>query len=114
MKELSMTTYFVRSYIFHRAIFELLENSSWVIRGFFKRIKNAVAHFDSGLESGFFAAILAVRVVLGELIPLAANTESPALKGGSLVRIACDVSLGHILFFLFFDDGWSMVDSCRV
>ena len=81
------------------SVFELLKDGTRIIRRFLKCIEYAVAHFDSGLESGFFTAVLTVRKVFGELIPLAANTESPPLEGCGLVRVAGDISLSHILIF---------------
>ncbi len=109
-----MAAYLAWSRVFCNTIFELLENSSWIIRGLFERIKNTIAHLNSGLKSCLFAAVLPVGEVFGELIPFSANTESPTLEGCGLVRITGNISLGHILIFLVFDDGWSMVDSCRV
>lgn len=81
---------------FHGGVFELFKNGTGIIRSLLERIKNAVTHFNGCLEGGFFAAVLAVGEIFGELVPLAADTESPALKGCCLVRVACDVSLGHI------------------
>ena len=81
------------------SVFELLKDGTRIIRRFLKCIEYAVAHFDSGLESGFFTAVLTVRKVFGELIPFAANTESPSLEGRCLVRVAGNISLSHILIF---------------
>ena len=72
------------------SVFELLKDGTRIIRRFLKCIEYAV---------GFFTAVLTVRKVFGELIPLAANTESPPLEGCGLVRVAGDISLSHILIF---------------
>ena len=80
---------------FFIAVLKTLKDGARVIRGFAQRIVNSVAHFQSCLESGFLAAVLAVGKIFGELIPLAADAQSPSLEGSGLVCIAGNVTLGH-------------------
>ena len=61
---------------------------------------DAVAHFDGGFEGCFFAAVLPVGEIFGELVPLAADAEAPALEGGCFVGVAGDVALGHRVLVL--------------
>lgn len=57
--------------------------------------ENGVAHAEGGLEGCLFGAVLLVGEVTGELVPLAADAQSPALEGGGFVGIAGDVALCH-------------------
>ena len=86
---------------FFIAVLKTLKDGAWVIRGFAQRIVNPVAHFQSCLERGFLAAVLAVGKIFGELIPLAADAQSPSLEGSGLVCIAGNVTLGHGCDLLF-------------
>lgn len=79
-----------------RSVFEAFKNAAGVIRGLFQRFKNAIAHFQRCLEGSLLTAILPVREILGELIPLAADTESPPLERGRFVGVAGDIALCHI------------------
>ena len=49
------------------------------------------------LECFFLASVLAVGEVLGELVPLAADAQSPPLERGGLVGVAGNITLGHIV-----------------
>ena len=61
-------------------IFETLEDAPGIFRSLFQRIKNLVSHFHRCLECCFLAAVLAVREIFGELVPPAADAESPSLE----------------------------------
>ena len=90
---------------FLQAVFEAFEDGAGVIRGFLEGFKDAVAHVKRRLESSFFAAILAVGEVLGELIPLAADAETPALEGSGFVCVAGDIALSHDCVFWVVENG---------
>ena len=83
--------------LFIRAALEALEHAPWVFRCALQRFENPVSHFHRRLEGCFLTAVLAVREVLGELIPLAADAESPPLEGGGLVCVSGNITLGHIV-----------------
>lgn len=76
-------------------IFKALEHTAGVIGSFAQGVENAVAHLQRSLKSGLLTAVLAVGEILGKLVPLAADAQSPALKGCGLVRIAGDITLCH-------------------
>lgn len=92
----SALTYSRNRHPFHTGILELFENTARIIRRLLKRVKNPVPHLDGRLECRFLASVLTVREVFCELIPLAADTQTPTLKGGRLICVACDVSLSHV------------------
>ena len=81
--------------LFLQAVFEALEDTARVIRGLAEGIEDAVAHVEGGLESGLFTTVLPVGKVLGELVPLAADAQTPSLEGGGLVRVSGYVALCH-------------------
>ena len=66
--------------VFLRAVFESLKDGTRIFRRLSQRIENAVTHLNGCLECSFLTAVLAVREVFGELIPFAADAESPALE----------------------------------
>ena len=78
-------------------IFETLEDAPGIFRSLFQRIKNLVSHFHRCLECCFLAAVLAVREIFGELVPPAADAESPSLERRGFVCISGNVALGHIV-----------------
>ena len=86
--------------LFFYTVFEAFKNGTGVIRGLAQGIENAVAHFQRSLECGFLAAVLAVREVFGELIPLAADAQSPSLERGCLIGVAGDIALCHCCWVL--------------
>ena len=63
--------------------------------------EDGVAHAEGGLEGCLFGAVLLVGEVAGELVPLAADAQSPALEGGGLIGIAGDVALCHACMDVF-------------
>ena len=73
--------------LFIRAALEALEHAPWVFRCALQSFENPVSHFHRRLEGCFLTAVLAVREVLGELIPLAADAESPPLEGGGSAHL---------------------------
>ena len=79
------------------SVLESFEHTSGILRREFQRIENAVTHFYGSLECLLLAAILAVGEVFGELIPLAADAQSPPLERGGLVGVAGNITLGHIV-----------------
>ena len=83
--------------LFIRAALEALEHAPWVFRCALQSFENPVSHFHRRLEGCFLTAVLAVREVLGELIPLAADAQSPPLERGGLVGVAGNITLGHIV-----------------
>ena len=78
-------------------VFEAFEYAARILWCAFQRIEYLVPHLHSCLEGGFLTAILAIREVFGKLVPLAADAESPALKGRGLVCVSGNVALGHIV-----------------
>ena len=66
--------------VFLQPVLESLKYGTGIIRGFSQSVKNAVSHVNGCFECFFLAAILTVGEVFGELIPLAADAESPALE----------------------------------
>ena len=104
MQGLCCGCYLFLGYLLDRRFFytalKSLENPSRVVRGLPQGIENPVAHFYGCLKSCFFAAVLAVGEVLGELIPLAADTQAPALEGCRLVGVPGYISLCHGLLLL--------------
>jgi hypothetical protein len=78
-------------------ILESLEHAAWVFRCAPQCIENSISHFNRRLEGFFLTAILAVGEILGELVPLAADAESPSLEGCCLVRVSGNITLGHML-----------------
>ena len=83
-------------------VFEALEHTAGVIGRFAQGVENAVTHLQRSLKSGLLTAVLAVGEILSKLVPLAADAQSPALKGCGLVRIAGDITLCHGIVCLLY------------
>lgn len=78
-----------------QSVFETLKDGAGIVRRLLQGIVDAVSHFKGGLEGSLFTSILAVREVFGELIPFAADTQTPALEGCRFVCISGNVALCH-------------------
>lgn len=62
------------------AVFEMLKDFSGIVGTLTESVVDTISHFQSCLEGCFFASILPIGKVFGELIPLAAYAESPSLE----------------------------------
>ena len=82
---------------FFDAALEAFKNSPRVFRRALQRVENLISHFHRSIERCLLAAILAVGEILGELVPLAADAQTPPLKGSGLVGVSGYVTLGHIV-----------------
>ena len=81
--------------LFFCSVLEAFENSPRVIGGLVQGFEDTVSHLNGGLKGSFFAAVLAIGEVLGELVPFAADTQAPSLEGRRLVGVPSDVALCH-------------------
>ena len=77
------------------SVLEALEHAAWVFGRALQCVENAVAHFHCCLKGGLLTAVLAVGEILGELVPLAADAQSPPLERGGLICVSGNVALGH-------------------
>lgn len=81
-------------------VFVAVEDGSRIFLGIFEFCKDEFAHVQSGFKGCLFGAVLFVGEIASELVPLAGDAQSPALKGGCLIGIASDVTLCHGIMFV--------------